>query len=607
MKKFLTLLLALTLCFSVVGCSKPAEQAPTEGGMYKAGTYTGVSENGKGGTVKVEVVFTDNEITSVTVTEHSETAGISDPAIEQIPAGIVENQSLALDAITGVTVTSEAILEAVADAVKQAGGDPEALMKEIEKAVSTEVVELETDVVVVGGGAAGMAATLRLTELGKKVVLLEKAASLGGAIGVSGGNQVVSGSKLQAEAGVTNDTAQSMYDDFMKNGANLNVPELLTLYAENVGPTTDWLNETVGIEYDMEGGLHKLGEYSIDRELAYVGGGNGFATTARTAIENCGADVYINTKAESLMVEDGKVTGVVAVNADGTTYNIKSSAVVLATGGYGNNKDMLTDEMKSALYYGPSTSTGDGILMAQEAVDADTRLMEYGKRYPNGVEVSEGIAKSTIAGNIVGWTMSAILVNPEGERVVNEKASNRTILEVELQQTNGMLYLLLDKETFDVWKTKLAGAGLSEGDIDKYVENNGASTPVFATGETLADVAKVVGMDGATLEATVEKYNGFVEAGKDDDFGRDPQFMTMKVGEGPYYLIEQKPRFATTMGGLVVNTNLQVLNKAGEVVEGLYAAGETVGGVMGDDSPSGANNGWALTAGKLAAEAICAE
>ncbi|MCF0115981.1 MAG: FAD-dependent oxidoreductase, partial [Erysipelotrichaceae bacterium] len=606
MKKFLKVSLACLLCLSVTACSQgttePAE-TPAEG-TYTEGTYTGVSENGKGGTLKVDVTFSADAITAIEVGEHSETPGISDPAIEQIPAAIVESQSLGIDVVTGATITSDAIIEAVADAVTQAGGDAEALKKvEVAKEVSTEVVELETDVVVVGGGAAGLAATLRLTELGKKVILLEKAASLGGAIGVSGGNQVVSGSKLQAEAGVSDDTAQLMVDDFMKNGANLNVPELINLYAENVGETTDWLNEYVGIEYDMEGGLHKLGEYSIDRELAYAGGGNGFATTAREAIDKSGAEVYLNTKAESLTVEDGKVVGVTAVGADGTTYTIKSNEVVLATGGYGNNKDLLTDEMKSALYYGPSTSTGDGIIMATEAVDAATRLMEYGKRYPNGVEVDAGIAKSTIAGNIVGWTMSAILVNAEGERVVNEKASNRTILEVELEQTGGMLYLLLDSETFDVWKTKLAGAGLSEGDIAKYVENNGATTPIFATGETLADVAAVVGMDPATLEKTVETYNGYVEAGKDADFDRNPDFMTMPIGEGPYYLIEQKPRFATTMGGLVVNTNLQVLNNDGDVIEGLYAAGETVGGVMGDDSPSGANNGWALTSGKLAAEA----
>jgi succinate dehydrogenase/fumarate reductase flavoprotein subunit len=113
-------------------------------------------------------------------------------------------------------------------------------------------------------------------------------------------------------------------------------------------------------------------------------------------------------------------------------------------------------------------------------------------------------------------------------------------------------------------------------------------------------------IDGEALAATVERYNGFVENGEDEDFGRSAEYMTMPIGDGPYYIIEQKPRFATTMGGLVINTDLQVMNKSGEVIEGLYAAGEVVGGVMGDDSPSGANNGWAVTSGKLSAESIAA-
>ena len=170
-----------------------------------------------------------------------------------------------------------------------------------------------------------------------------------------------------------------------------------------------------------------------------------------------------------------------------------------------------------------------------------------------------------------------------------------------------MLYLLLDSETFEVWKTKLAPAGISDADIEKYLEANGTSTPVFAHGETLEEAAAAAGVNADNLKATVEKYNGFVAAGSDADFGRAATYLTKTIGEGPYYLIEQKPRFATTMGGLVINTSMQVLNESGEAIPGLYAAGENCGQVMGDDSPSGANNAWALTSGKLAAEAIAAK
>lgn len=610
MKRTLSLLLAFVMVLGLAACGGNTAQETTaaataaseEAGIYTPGTYTGTAA-GKNGDVKVEVTFSANAIDSVKVVEHSETAGISDGAIENIPAAIVENQSLAVDTVSGATITSDAILQAVADAVAQAGGDVEALKNAAAPAGEKEAKELSADVIVVGGGGAGMAAATRLAQLGKSVILVEKSGFLGGAISVSGGNQVVMGSQLQIDNGVADDSVESMVADFETNGANKNNKEILTLFAENVGATTDWLVASCGITF--EEGLHQLGEYSHNRELAYTGGGAGFAEAMRKAVEEAGVQVLLNTKAESLIADNGTVTGVKAASSD-ADYTLTAGNVVLATGGYGANKDMLTDEMKSALYYGPASSTGEGIQMAQ-AVGAQTANMEYGKRYPNGIEVSEGMAKSTIAGNIVGWTMSAILVNKDGNRVVNEKASNRTILEEELKQEGGELYLLLDAETFEAWKAKLAPAGISDADIEKYLEANGTTTPVFAHGETLEEAAAAAGINADNLKATVEKYNGFVAKGSDDDFGRAATYLTKTIGEGPYYIVEQKPRFATTMGGLVINTSMQVLNEAGEPISGLYAAGENCGQVMGDDSPSGANNAWALTSGKLAADAIAAK
>ena len=610
MKRTLSLLLAFVMVLGLAACGGNTAQETTaaataaseEAGIYTPGTYTGTAA-GKNGDVKVEVTFSANAIDSVKVVEHSETAGISDGAIENIPAAIVENQSLAVDTVSGATITSDAILKAVADAVAQAGGDVEALKNVAAPAGEKESKELSADVIVVGGGGAGMAAATRLAQLGKSVILVEKSGFLGGAISVSGGNQVVMGSQLQIDNGVADDSVESMVADFETNGANKNNKEILTLFAENVGATTDWLVASCGITF--EEGLHQLGEYSHNRELAYTGGGAGFAEAMRKAVEEAGVQVLLNTKAESLIADNGTVTGVKAASSD-ADYTLTAGDVVLATGGYGANKDMLTDEMKSALYYGPASSTGEGIQMAQ-AVGAQTANMEYGKRYPNGIEVSEGMAKSTIAGNIVGWTMSAILVNKDGNRVVNEKASNRTILEEELKQEGGELYLLLDAETFEAWKAKLAPAGISDADIEKYLEANGTTTPVFAHGETLEEAAAAAGINADNLKATVEKYNGFVAKGSDDDFGRAATYLTKAIGEGPYYIVEQKPRFATTMGGLVINTSMQVLNEAGEPISGLYAAGENCGQVMGDDSPSGANNAWALTSGKLAADAIAAK
>ena len=147
----------------------------------------------------------------------------------------------------------------------------------------------------------------------------------------------------------------------------------------------------------------------------------------------------------------------------------------------------------------------------------------------------------------------------------------------------------------------------SRYDVQEYLDANGTSLPVFGHGDTLEEAAEAAGVDAETLVKTVELYNSYVEAGEDADFGRSAEYMTMPIGEGPYYIVEQKPRFATTLGGLVIDTDLYVLNKDGEIIKGLFASGEVVGGVMGDDSPSGANNGWAVTSGKLAAQSIAAE
>lgn len=593
---FLAAGMAAAVASSVFAAETEAEVKMTPG------TYTGVAE-GHNGAVKVNVTVTEDRITDIEVGDNYETAGLATPALEEIPAKMLENQTTAVDVVSGATYTTVALMGAVRDALTQAGAPEDSFRTKVEHEPEADA-EYDADVAIVGGGGAGMSAALRLTELGKSVVLIEKTSSLGGTIRVSGGNQVVQGSKAQQEAGVTDDSAESMEADFMANGDNLNDEELLSIYAENVGQTTDWLVDTIGVKYNMDGGLHKLAEYSIDRELAYDGGGAGAAKILADQVDASGANVLLNTTAKSLIVEDGKVTGVEATARFGGKVTVHAGAVILATGGYGNNNDLLPETAEEGLFYGLDSSAGQGLLMAQEAVNAGTTHMEYIKEYPNGVETSPKHAKSTIAGNIGAFAESAILVNKAGDRVVNEKASNHDILRALQEQEGETLYLVMDSEVFNEWKTKLQAAGLTEETIDKYVENNGASEPVFTHGDTVAEAADAAGIDGEELQKTVDRYNGFVDAGEDADFGRGADYLKVKIGDGPYYIVEQKARYATTMGGLDVNDDLQVVDADGNPVEGLYAAGEVIGGQMGDDSPSGANNGWALTSGKYVADVL---
>lgn len=565
------------------------------------GTYEASAE-GHNGAVHVSVTVSEDKIENVEVKDNSETRGLSDPAIQLIPSQIVAYQTLSTDVVSGATYTTVAIREAVKNCIIQAGGNPDAYNTKIPNDEKGQEEELSSDVIVVGGGAAGMAATIRLEEAGKSVILVEKTSSLGGTIRVSGGNQVVQGSKVQKEAGVTNDSVKSMEEDFLENGDQLNDAELLGIYAKNVGAATDWLSDDVGVRYNMEGGLHQLAEYAIDRELAYDEGGIGAAETLNDKVHATDANVLLNTAAKHLIVENGKVTGVEAESQKGKKYTLKADAVILATGGYGNNNDLLPASARNGLFYGLDSSNGEGLVMAVEDANAGTTHMEYIKEYPNGVETSKKHAKSTIAGNITAFSKAAILVNQKGERVVNEKASNHDILNALKKQSGETLYLVMDEATFNEWKTKLAAAGLSEDMIDAYVANNGKSEPVFTMGATIKEAAEAAGIDGNVLTKTIEKFNTYVEDGEDKAFHRAKEYLTSTFAEGNIYIVEQKARYATTMGGLDVDGNLQVVDTNEKVIDGLYAAGEIIGGVMGDDSPSGANNGWALTSGKYVAD-----
>ena len=603
MKKSLAML--MTLLFVLLGTTAWAQS-------YTAGVYT-AQANGNNGPVTVEVEVSDAEILSVKVTEHAETAGLSDTPIERIPAKIVEGQTLAVDTVSGATNTSNAILKAAEDALAQAGADIEALKAVQEKdETAGETAERHVQALVIGAGGSGLAAAITLQERGIETLVVDKMANAGGATALTGA--LINGgcSKQQAERGVTDDV-QTMFMDAMVYGSFQNDARMTWLMVNNTGDSVDWLHDTVGVEF--EEAINHFPEHTNDRAFYPKGKQPGYLTgTMEQHYLSNGGELLLETRAQHLLTEDGRVIGASCSTADGT-LNIYADVTLLATGGYGASVALRPADQMGTLFYGASASTGDGIIMAEE-VGAMTHYMQYLKSYPQGIEkpldggniTADGTTFrgnayiSPLASQAVTLNDGAIYVNVEGERCMNENMDFVSIKKVTQKQTDMTVYLVMDQKGYDKWMGMMeVSAGLTPEIVAPWLDADDGK-PVFRKGATVEEAAAKAGIDAEKLSATVAHFNEMVASGKDDDFGR----AEMSVGldsDGPIYIVEQRLRMATSLGGLKTSTSFEVYDENEQAIDGLYACGEVVGGVHGDESMPSNCVAWAVTSGRLAAKA----
>ena len=577
MKKSLAML--MTLLFVLLGTTAWAQS-------YTAGVYT-AQANGNNGPVTVEVEVSDAEILSVKVTEHAETAGLSDTPIERIPAKIVEGQTLAVDTVSGATNTSNAILKAAEDALAQAGADIEALKAVQEKdETAGETAERHVQALVIGAGGSGLAAAITLQEQGIETLVVDKMANAGGATALTGA--LINGgcSKQQAERGVTDDV-QTKFMDAMVYGSFQNDARMTWLMVNNTGDSVDWLHDTVGVEF--EEAINHFPEHTNDRAFYPKGKLPGYLTgTMEQHYLSNGGELLLETRAQHLLTEDGRVIGASCSTADGT-LNIYADVTLLATGGY--------------------------IIMAEE-VGAMTHYMQYLKSYPQGIEkpldggniTADGTTFrgnayiSPLASQAVTLNDGAIYVNVEGERCMNENMDFVSIKKVTQKQTDMTVYLVMDQKGYDNWMGMMeVSAGLTPEIVAPWLDADDGK-PVFRKGATVEEAAAKAGIDAEKLSATVAHFNEMVASGKDDDFGR----AEMSVGldsDGPIYIVEQRLRMATSLGGLKTSTSFEVYDENEQAIDGLYACGEVIGGVHGDESMPSNCVAWAVTSGRLAAKA----
>ncbi len=535
-----------------------------DGNLFIPGTYT-ASAKGFGGDVEVEVAVQENSIDSVKVTGDHETENIGTFAVSMLPDKILAAQSVNVDAISGATVTSKAILRALQDALKQAGCDisklPEAEAVDANAPKSEETVD--ADICIVGAGGAGMTAAIKATENGKKVVLLEMMPYAGGNTTKATGGMNAAETHYQKEQGIE-DSVETFIEDTMEGGHQINNRDLVTIMAEKSAAAIDWL-DSIGAPLPKVSFSGGATNQRIHAPEDGSGVGAFLVTRFLNKMDELGINVMYETKATNLIFDNGAVVG---VKAEGKTanYTINAKAVILATGGFGNNQEMIVkyrSDLKGTVSTSAPGAMGDGIVMAEE-VGADLVDIDQIQLHPTVEQGTSMLITESVRGD------GAILVNQEGKRFTNELLTRDKVSAAELEQTGGYAYIIFDQRLRDGLKA-----------IEKYV-----STGITVQGDTIEDLAGQIDVDPATLAETLDTWNKAVAAKKDAEFERDTG-MDNDLSVAPYYAIKIAPGIHHTMGGVKIDTKAQVIDKSGNPIPGLFAAGEVTGGVHGGNRLGG--------------------
>ena len=528
-------------------------------GTYTPGTYTAAAK-GKNADITVEVTFTENAIANVNVVDHKETYGmgygVPNAPIDAFPGLIVEKQSLGIDAVTTATVTSNAILAAVADAVVQAGGDAEVLKAAPEKVAGEEVV-YDVEVVIVGAGAAGLSAALTAQEMNANVLVLEKGGITGGSTVRSGGKILAAGTPWQEKQGYT-DSAEQMYEYLMSfDRDDIMNEDLVLAFCNDSAANLQWLEDRGVQVQDVEYIHSALTPWRVHNTMGGGGqtsghGGQITAPLTNRYAGNGGKIVYNCRATELITNEDGAVVGVKAVMADGTPVTVNAKSVILATGGYAMNEEMLDkyEDFLPTNIYGsvPTTNTGDGLVMATaigaKNFDAPGLQLVY-VSYDCYCGINEE---------------SGLIVSEDGLRVVDEYTyQSHVATALADAKSTTAFYIAAKKDGYAVEPYPMIQWGVTMEHVPHAA--------------TIGELAEKIGVDKAALEATVARYNELCAKGVDEDFGKPAQYMIPVEGD-EYYAFRMTPGTSVTFGGLEIDTSARVLDTNNQPIPGLYAAGE---------------------------------
>ena len=604
-KSVSALAMAAVIAVSLFGYGCGAKSASTSSDAGVSGDFTATAK-GFGGDVSVTLTLTDGVITGCTAEGKDETEGVGSQAIAKMPGEIAESGSIAVDGVSGATITSTAIKEAAAAALTAAGLNPDDYKTAVENDAAAEDSTVDADVVVVGAGGAGMTAAITAAAEGKSVVILESQSMVGGNSvratgGMNAGKTVYQDEnefgesagvektlKTAAEKYADNETITALaktvseqwaayqanptgyFDsvelmelDTMIGGKGINDPELVETLCANSADAIDWLDEhgiTLHNVSSFGGASVKRIHRPVNAEGKTVSVGSYMIPLLQENCEKAGVKMMLDTTATEILTDaNGAAVGVKATGASGETVTVNAKAVVLATGGFGANLDMVVKykpELKGFMTTNAPGIQGQGIEMAQ-AIGAATVDMDQIQIHPTVEANTAALITEGLRGD------GAILINEEGQRFIDEVGTRDVVSAAEIAQTGSYSWLVVDQAMADASSV-----------IQGYIKKG-----YTVTGATYEELGKAMGVDAAAFAETMEKWNGYVEAKNDPDFGRTG--FANPLNTAPYYAVKVTAGVHHTMGGLKINANTEVLNEKGEVIPGLFAAGEVTGGVHG--------------------------
>ena len=601
-KKNVLASLLLAGAMFLTACGGSASSTSAASGV--SGSFTGTAKGM--GDVSVTLTLTNNVITDCTAKGDEETPGIGSVVIEQFPGEVVEGNTINLDSISGATITSNAFVEAAKAALTEAGLNPDDYMAKADKTANGETVSYDADVVVIGAGGAGMTAAMTAADAGQKVVILESQAMVGGNSARATGGMNAAKTVYQDEnefdqaAGVEKtlataaekyadnetitalaktvseqwaayqanptgyfDSVELMELDTMVGGKGINNPELVKTLCEGTADAIDWLDEngiTLHNVSSFGGASVKRIHRPVNAEGKTVSVGSYMIPLLQENCEKAGVKMMLDTTATEILTDaNGAAVGVKATGASGETVTVNAKAVVLATGGFGANLDMVVKykpELKGFMTTNAPGIQGQGIEMAQ-AIGAATVDMDQIQIHPTVEANTAALITEGLRGD------GAVLINAEGKRFIDEVGTRDVVSAAEIAQTGSYSWLVVDQAMVDASSV-----------IQGYIKKG-----FTVTGETYEELGKAMGVDEAAFAETMKTWNGYVEAKNDPDFGRTS--FANPLDTAPYYAIKVTAGVHHTMGGLTINTNTEVLKEDGTVIPGLFAAGEVTGGVHG--------------------------